>query len=287
MNPPALAPRGFTLTELAVVLVIVSLLLGSLLLPLGIQQDARAQRETAQAMETAGEALIGFALVQSRLPCPDSDRDGLENCDATAVDAVGVPSSGLCTRSVGRCVGGACEGGLPFATLGLPAADSWSSRYRYRVSSPFIVQTITVHEGVCGDGPIVSTHAGINLSASGDITLRTRGDDPATTGTVESRTLINMASQVPAVIISAGKNRYGGISADGSRQAPAPPPENSDETTNASIGNIKIVRTIPAPDTRGCDDGNEARPPCEFDDVVVWLSQHVLFNRLIAAGRLP
>ncbi|MGH8647009.1 MAG: hypothetical protein ACREX4_22150 [Gammaproteobacteria bacterium] len=32
----------------------------------------------------------------------------------------------------------------------------------------------------------------------------------------------------------------------------------------------------------GCVD-----PACNFDDLVVWLSTPILFNRMVAAGRLP
>lgn len=279
--------RGFTLTELAVVLVVVGLLLGGLLLPLSIQQDLRATRETAATMDTMIESLIGFALVHGRLPCPDTDLDGMENCDAAVTDTANFPSSGLCTRTIGRCVGTACEGGLPFATLGLKAADSWGSRFRYRVSSAFLAGNTTVYSGACGVGSVVSSSNGISLAATGDITVSIRGDDPATGGTTESKALINLATNLPVVIVSHGKNRHGGISADGTLVMPAPPPQNRDETVNVATGAIKITRTAPATAASGCDDDDEARPACEFDDIVAWLSPHVLFNRMLAAGRLP
>jgi prepilin-type N-terminal cleavage/methylation domain-containing protein len=38
--------RGFTLTEMAVVLVIVALLIAGMMLPLSSQQDNRARKET-------------------------------------------------------------------------------------------------------------------------------------------------------------------------------------------------------------------------------------------------
>ncbi|QDX81166.1 hypothetical protein B9N43_07885 [Denitratisoma sp. DHT3] len=289
MNPPPSHSdprRGFTLVELAVALTIVGLLLGGLLLPLSLQQDLRATRETATTMDTMIESLIGFALVHGRLPCPDTDLDGLENCAATVTDAANFPTSGLCTRTAGSCTGTACEGGFPFATLGLKAADSWGSRFRYRVSSDFLATSTVVYSGACGSGSVVSS-SGIGLSANGDITVKTRGDDPATGSTRESKALINLATNLPAVIVSHGKNRHGGIGADGILAMPAPPPQNRDEAVNAVTGAIKIARTVPAATASGCDDDDEARPACEFDDIVAWLSPHVLFNRMLAAGRLP
>jgi type II secretory pathway pseudopilin PulG len=59
---------GFTLAELAVVLVIVSLLIGGLLVPLSAQIDQRNYNETQQQISEIREALIGFAVVNGRLP---------------------------------------------------------------------------------------------------------------------------------------------------------------------------------------------------------------------------
>ena len=37
----------------------------------------------------------------------------------------------------------------------------------------------------------------------------------------------------------------------------------------------------------GCNDATMANPPCEFDDLIVWISPAVLLNRLVEARRLP
>lgn len=70
--------KGFTLTELAVVLVIVSLLMGGLLIPLGAQQEIEKRRATEQQLNNIRETLIAFGTVNMRLPCPDTNNDGLE-----------------------------------------------------------------------------------------------------------------------------------------------------------------------------------------------------------------
>lgn len=62
--------NGFTLIEIAMVLVIIGLLLGGLLMPLATQVDVQRRIETEKAMEQIKEALIGFAMVNGRLPCP-------------------------------------------------------------------------------------------------------------------------------------------------------------------------------------------------------------------------
>ena len=101
--------RGFTLLEMAVVLVIVGLLLGGLLNSLGALQAHQREEQTRHDLEEIREALITFAVVNKRLPCPAAP--------ATADTVVGAGLERVPT--VAGCTGGA-SGVLPWATLGLP-----------------------------------------------------------------------------------------------------------------------------------------------------------------------
>ena len=56
------AQQGFTLIELAIVLVIVTLLVGGLAMPLSAQIEARRIGETRKTMEEAREAILGYAM---------------------------------------------------------------------------------------------------------------------------------------------------------------------------------------------------------------------------------
>lgn len=111
--------KGFTLVEMAVVLIIVGLLLGGLLLPLSAQVDQKNYSDTKRLLEDSKEALMGYALINGYLPCPDTTNDGLEDISA------------------GGCLGNAQEGNLPWATLGLSPNDSWSQHLIYRVTTAF------------------------------------------------------------------------------------------------------------------------------------------------------
>jgi prepilin-type N-terminal cleavage/methylation domain-containing protein len=108
--------RGFTLIEMAVVLLIIGLLLGSLLMPLSMQMENQRRETTAVTVAAVGDALLGFAVVYRRLPCPDTDGDGLEN--------------GPGCNNV--------EGDVPWATLGVGREDAWGHRLRYRANNSFV-----------------------------------------------------------------------------------------------------------------------------------------------------
>jgi len=102
---------GFTLTELAIVLVIVALLIGGMLVPLSAQRDIQNHKETGRLLAEIREALLGFAVINGRLPCPASETNpasanyGIE--DATACGA---------------------EGFLPWKSLGVTEIDAWGSK---------------------------------------------------------------------------------------------------------------------------------------------------------------
>jgi len=62
--------RGFTLLELSIVVLVVTLLIGGLLVPLSTQVEQRNVSETQQRLAQVQDALIGFAIAQGRFPCP-------------------------------------------------------------------------------------------------------------------------------------------------------------------------------------------------------------------------
>ena len=217
---PTFARRGFTLTELAVVLVIVALLLGGLMLPLAAQQDIRNTAETQRTLGDATEALLGYAASHQAadgkpyLPCPDTDTvpDGIENRTGTA-----------CTSP---------EGVLPWSDLGIGRQDAWGNHLRYRVAAAFS-----------------NSGTGFTLSSAGNLRICT---DATCTATV--------ATAVPAVVLSLGRNG-------------ASTTTDADELENTDGDNDFVMRT------QGGAGG--------YDDIVAWLGQNILFNRMISAGRLP
>jgi type II secretory pathway pseudopilin PulG len=124
------AATGFTLIELAIVLFVITLLLGGVLTPLGQQIAERQAGETRRAMETARTALVGYAIGhggeqgRGHLPCPDM----------RAAGSAGIANDGQEDRlGDGRCA--VLAGNLPWLTLGLAESDAWGNRLGYAVAA--------------------------------------------------------------------------------------------------------------------------------------------------------
>jgi prepilin-type N-terminal cleavage/methylation domain-containing protein len=113
--------KGFTLIEMAIVLVIVGLLLAGLFTSIRTQFELRRAEETRIVLEEAKEALMGYALANKFLPCPDTNA---------------VPNGTESPRGVSNeCT--TLEGVLPWQILGVRGLDSWDRYIRYRVSTNF------------------------------------------------------------------------------------------------------------------------------------------------------
>lgn len=230
-------PTGFSLIELAIVLVVVALLLGGLLVPLTMQIEQQKARETQKAMEEIKEALIGYAIANRYLPCPAvSATNGAEGPrDAT---------SHQCSPRVGF---------IPWGALGVSKLDGWGRIFRYSVTPAYTDNTVL-----------------FSLSSPRDITIQTRN----AAGNLVS---LSSTNDIPAVVISHGKNGYFGTT-DSGGVTPNDSANNPDEVTNANATSSFVTRVI---------SGNAGAAAGEFDDLVTWLSPNILFNRMVAAGRLP
>ncbi|MGZ3181667.1 MAG: type II secretion system protein [Telluria sp.] len=226
--------QGFSLVEMAIVLVIVGLVIGGMMTPLTVQVEQRRVAETQRLLEEAREALTGFALRNGYLPCP-------------AVSA----TNGLEDRSGAACA--KRDGFLPWATLGIARADAWGRLLRYSVTPAF-----------------ANSQQAFGLGTPRDITIGTRDAQ----GNIVAASGIN---DVPAVILSHGRNGFGGTGETGAAVAAATT-ANQDERTNAGSPGIAFVMRPPS-DARAAGG--------EFDDLVVWISPNVLFSRMVAAGALP
>jgi prepilin-type N-terminal cleavage/methylation domain-containing protein len=272
---PAFTQRGFTLIELAIVMFIVALLIGGMLLPLSAQQDIRSSGETQKILADARDALLGFAMANDRLPCPAvKDTTGVES----VVGPPCVPGSPcVCTNPY--------DGFLPAATLGLSPVDAqgylldgWGGesihRVRYAVTTNSTTavrnNAFTTASGMKNatytDGSNVTTTGMTALTPDLQICSTGTGITTATPDTAACAANATLATDAVAVIYSLGKNAgTGGTS--------------SDEKHNPNPQSAALV----APDRAFVS----APQGTAFDDQVVWLSKNTLFNRMVAAGKLP
>lgn len=259
--------RGFTLLEMAIVIFIIGMLTAGLIGPVQVQLEARDRRKTLDYMNQAAEALYGFALTHRRLPCPDTDGDGMANPLFT------LASGGDCTQETGY---------LPWAELGVDSGDAWGNRLTYRVRERQF--TFPAQNTTC-DG---NSSAEFDLCSQGNITIETRGDNAATPGVVESKFAFDAvtADNVAAVLVSHGRNAYGAMGLDGIPRA-AVPAANDDEQQNAD-GNAEFVSRGYSREQDACaDNTSESSPLCEFDDMLVPISRALLNSRMVSAGQLP
>ena len=117
---------GFSLLEMAIVLVIVGFLLSGMLGGMNALQSVQRDDGTRRQLEEMRNSLITFATVNGRLPCPAAP--------ATADSVAGAGLERAPTAS--GCTGGAA-GAFPWATLGLQQTDTWGRRFSYRVTPAF------------------------------------------------------------------------------------------------------------------------------------------------------
>ena len=133
--------RGFTLLEIAVVLVIVGLM-STLMLQTqksATTQDASCGGRTQTQLVAIRAALDHFVQANSRYPAPTARNLGINNPEYGKED-ISFDTTDILTNSKPIVFGS-----LPFATLGLPTsfgADCWGNQFSY-----FVTKNLTTTEG--------------------------------------------------------------------------------------------------------------------------------------------
>lgn len=234
--------NGFSLLEMAIVLAIVGLLLAGLLPTLSGQMDQQRRNETEEQLGEIKEALMGYTLINGRLPCPASS----SSSGAESFAIGGSASDGNCSNFN--------NGFLPAMTLGLSQTDSegfaidpWGRRIRYAVTS-------------AGSNAFTKT-SGINSTGISALSADLVVCSTASASTSDCSTITQrLTTTAPAVIYSTGAKLGTG----------------TDESENPNPNNTENDRVFVS-----------HTPNEDFDDIVVWLSNNVLINRMVMAGKLP
>ena len=275
--------NGFSLIELAIVLVIVTLLIGGLAVPLSAQIEARRIAETRKIMEEAREALMGYAMTHSckceydpasgsllsgpqpsgptttctgvvPIPCPATN----PNSNSTTLKRPYLPcpdTNGDGTEN--RLASGECDqarGYFPWVGLSTASQDAWGNRILYAITGDLADSTKGFHNTA------VSSGSGNQVLSS---TARCSLTPP----------YVDVAADVPVVLISHGPNSRGarnvGIPA-GSATPTTPAATGADERQNlGSSQNSCPTSTFIS-----------TNPSSAFDDLVAWLPFGALISRV-------
>jgi prepilin-type N-terminal cleavage/methylation domain-containing protein len=120
---------GFTLIEMAIVVVIVGILISIAATVLPSLINSSKIRKARAILEKADYAIQGYISANGQCPCPDTTGDGREDRTAGA----NPPVDDTCAAYVGA---------LPYATLGLSSgADVWQNPIRYGVYEDMVRTT--------------------------------------------------------------------------------------------------------------------------------------------------
>lgn len=200
-RPTTASELGFSLVEMAIVLVIVALLLAGLLPTLSGQMELKRIGEARAQLEEVKASLTGFAVSNGRLPCPDTDtpRDGIENFSNTTSISNNNPQTGQSKKTI-TC--NLSEGGLPFNQLGISQIDPYGNNLLYRVK-PVFSEKNEIYSGLDASGTLLATTY-FGMTDSGNLRV-------CNTQACSSPRLTDAAV---AVIVSIGQNGASAASSD-------------------------------------------------------------------------
>ncbi|MGJ8689561.1 MAG: prepilin-type N-terminal cleavage/methylation domain-containing protein [Gammaproteobacteria bacterium] len=243
---------GFSLIEMAMVMLILGFLLAGLFTALGESDTNRRRSEAKTQIDNIVEALYGFAQTTGRIPCPAiATSNGLESVRANT----------SCRRP---------HGFVPASSLGLQGTvnannlltDPWGNPYRYSVSTypTGPNQPITAFTTVAG----TQTQFANNGLPAGDANLLCVSAEVACGAPI-------LTDIAPALVYSMGED-FGLV------------PSTTYQEENASQG---VAGFLMATDNNFVTRDYAAEGANQFDDILVWMSVNTLNSRLIAAGKLP
>ncbi len=262
---PLVRARGFTLVELTIVLVIISLLLGMLMgVTTGFLEAQRAEA-TRTKMRVIDAALVSYVALNKRLPCP-ADGAVASGAANAGAEMGGGGTGNPCTLN------GSSQsmGVVPWVALGLSASDAedgWGVRFTYRLDyalardnamdmsgcdpagtgtvsalgtppvnscvalagSPCISSDL----GRCVRPSLFLTDKGIRINDGAGNPLM----DPSPGGVV-------VPTGAAYVLISHGENRAGGINPSGIVMESNVGIEGSGETSNRADGSYVRLTTV-------------------------------------------
>lgn len=249
MRVSAARQAGFTLIELALVLVLVSIILAGALSSVGGVRDNARYAEIDAYLEQARQSLIDYMLTHHHLPCPDS----LDDDDSGTQNTVLQSTGNTCEVSHGE---------LPWRDLGLDPTMTagWQKVPLYYVNES-VVNTR------CSNGNNETCYFENEDGLVQLTTPPTATDDGNGNLTVENRAGDELARNVIAVVLALGENSALALQ-DCDELQPAEI-ENCDNDANFVMDNLQV-----------------SEQGVLFDDQLIWLDATSLKGKMRDAGLL-
>ena len=249
---------GFSLVELAIVILIMGLVLGGIAMPLSVQRENSRIRNGDDQIAMVQSAVEGFALANGHLPCP-----------ATPASAgVADPSGGGCATQ---------HGFVPATTLDLHGSrnddnlllDPWGAPLRYSVTA----------SDVDADGNWDFTAPGEMRDVSMALLqpdIHVCSSAAGASNTACAAASVTLSAAAPMIVYSLGKDWSSFSSPDQLENVGTTLGGGASGTSYRVADNVVFVSR-----SRSQAGGDE------FDDQLLWLSANNLFRRLADAGHLP
>ena len=255
-------PAGFTLVEIAVVIVVLSLLL-AMIAGIGTAMLGQQRREaTRQRLAGVETALAIYVSQNRRLPCPADGRLG--SVDANA--GVERPIGGAACQVITGTPNSQTHGVVPWRTLGLAeldVTDGWGNRLTYRVA-PELVVASSMDFTACAPGAAVT---GTEVNACGspcpsgtwptgctnprDITmtkgLKVRTNSSTVTLVMSPNSLVSTGAAY--VVISHGENGGGGYNNSGTLQVASLASGTLEYSNNSASSGFALATSDLLPDS--------------------------------------
>ena len=260
---------GFTLIEMAVVLVIVGLLVGSFIGTFASRVETTRRDNAKKQIEEIKSAILGFASAKGRLPCP-----------ATALsDGEADPEpGGVCALQHGFVPGKTLVINGTYNRDGL-LIDTWGNPIRYSVTTA----NASAFTNPVGAGGMPDIGMG---ALAPDLIICDADSDSGTDCTPAVGGPNKLIENAPFIVLSLGK--------DGSDFVTNVAP-NSDQGENA--GEAAVAVNVAGENVAYLVGANRVfvsrnyssvdSAAGQFDDLIIWGSPYVLYSRMIDAGQLP
>lgn len=237
--------RGFTLIEMAIVLVVVGLILSGGILAVGPILENTKTTETRARLELIEKAILIYTIQNGCLPCPANGAAG------TAAGPALPATCGACT------VATLADRVVPWTTLGLSrndATDGWGNLISYVVDPDLTLTATSMVRTTSATDPYPNDDPGEGLYV------------------VDADDGTELTSRAGYILISHGRDGFGARTTNGTAYAAAPAGNTS------QLGNAAKACTLAG---TPCYQGDriDLNGNTMFDDIVLWRTPALIIQQ--------